>query len=254
MPLNQLAFPISFSLEDVSTALEELLSQKGWKDFEQGNISLTYTPYYFFSFDYFTEVQNEESKTSYVETVEHGTSCMNGNNGELSEELYSLLEESPPETVSTPEQGYPFEVDKLSLGEKDAVRLLPLKLSQQFQISPKNFSITEIQLVYVPVWTAAFELNGQGFEVQYNAANGEILQEADIPFRKKGFIDLSWETLNELKQPNKWLEYSHALASDVFHSDILHSIGKPFVHDRRVQIAALVVFIIILLAWYFRFI
>ncbi|MFH0714202.1 MAG: hypothetical protein V1847_00395, partial [Candidatus Diapherotrites archaeon] len=103
MPLNQPAFPISFPLEDVSSSLESLLKEKGWRNFDQGDISLSYTPYYFFSYDFFTETEEPESKVKFVQETNSGFSSLNGSTGELNESLYSIIEGGEPQVIEKPE-------------------------------------------------------------------------------------------------------------------------------------------------------
>lgn len=246
MIFRKSAFPLSFTVEELTAFVEGLVKEKDWREFKVGEISLSYKPFYFFNFTSFTELKDEESGMMTVSGSESGKMVFDAESGELNEELSYLIEENSPTSSVKPPQGYPCETIPPAFSIQEVKKIAGLKLAEKLSLPKDNVEVSGVRLVFVPVWIAFITVSQGTFKIEVNAVDGSLMREEQVPFREKGFLELTGETLQELKQPGKWLEYSKGIAGSVYHSSLLHSIGKAIMQNYWLQIA-IIIFLIVLI-------
>ena len=92
MRLNHPSFPIVMTAEEVTEQVKELLEEKEWDEYEIEHPQLWFFPYWFFTYHSFVESADETGAVSSSEG-ENGVTSMNGQTGELEDDLAGLYEE-----------------------------------------------------------------------------------------------------------------------------------------------------------------
>jgi len=198
-------FPISFKLEQVAGLVEETLKRKNWLSFEKGEIKLVLSPFYLFYYDAGFE---EEGKLK--EETTHGKLALNARTAELNKELEeSMPEES--ELVKELLDSYPLIVRKPIFSAKEAEKIALLKTASLLQTDRKNIVLTGLKMIYYPMWLAFVTVKSGTYQLEISAVSGEVYGEEKVPSREKGFVEVTKETLQELKQPGAWLRYSREI-------------------------------------------
>ncbi len=198
--------PIAFQLEQVFELVEKIILEKNWKSFEKGEVKLVLSPFYLFYYDVaFEEKGKPTGKTK------HGRLALNGETAELSEEL---AESMPNETELAQElnDNYPMVVRKAIFSKTEAEKIALLKTASLLEADRDDIILTGFKEIYYPRWIAFATVAGQTYEFEISAVTGEIFGEEKVPEREKGFVELTHETLQELKKPGAWLRYSKEIA------------------------------------------
>ncbi len=158
-----------------------------------------------------------------------GKSALNAVQNSLDDVIIELLE---PELI-LPE----FQMDdKISVrakrprfNEADAKAAAQIKIASQEKVPKNNVQIGGMQLVYVPFWVFAVELEEDNtITLRLNAVSGEFeeeegesaegeeeREEGPIPYRGKTKSELVGETLHELQSPSGWFAYLKQFAENV---------------------------------------
>jgi len=198
-------FPISFQLEQVAELVEKTLLKKNWKSFEKGEIKLILTPFYLF---YYDAVFEEDAKPK--GEPQRGRLALNGETAELGTDL---AESMPPEEELVKElpDEYPLIVRKPLFSKQEAEKIALLKTASMLNTDRKNIVLTGFKIIYYPMWIAFVTIGGQTQQLEISAVTGEVFGEEKVPGREKGFVEITKETLEELKQPGAWIRYSREI-------------------------------------------
>lgn len=194
-------FPISVGLEKVAGTIEETIKKKHWKRFEKGEIKLVLTPFYFFYYD----AVFEDKET------ERGRLALNGETAALERELAETVPDEAELVKELPDD-YPLIVRKPLFSEKEAEKIALLKTANIVGVERKDVVLTGFKIVYYPMWLAFVTVNDTTHELEISAVTGEIVNEEIVPLREKGFVEITKETLSELKEPGAWVKYSKEIA------------------------------------------
>lgn len=199
-------FPISFQLEQVAELVEKALRKKSWKSFERGEIKLVLTPFYSFYYDAAFEEDNKLK-----EETERGKLALNAETAELSRELAESMP-ADSELVNELPEDYPLIVRKPLFSKPEAEKIAMLKTASLVGTDRKNIVLTGFKMVYYPIWIAFVTVAKETYQLEISAVSGELFGEEKVPVREKGFVDVTKETLQELKKPGAWLQYSKEIA------------------------------------------
>ena len=198
-------FPVSFKLEQVAALVEESLRKKNWKSFEKGEIKLVLTPFYLFYYDAAFGKEGKKRET------EHGRLALNAETAELGRELADQMPEEDQLEKELPDD-YPLIARKPIFSQKEAEKIALLKTASLLGTDRKNIVLTGFKLVYYPMWIAFATIGNEVKQFEISAVNGKLYGEEKVPSMEKGFVEITKETLNELKQPGAWLRYSKEIA------------------------------------------
>ena len=199
-------FPIGFQLEEVAALVEKILRKKNWKKFEKGEIKLVLIPFYLFYYDAAFEEENRLKKET-----EHGRLALNAETAELGRELADSMPEETQLAKELPDN-YPLIVRKPIFSRQEAEKIALLKTASLVGTDRKNIVLTGFKMVYYPMWIAFATVAGKTSQLEISAVNGSVFGEENVPKREKGFVEITRETLEELKEPNAWLQYSKEIA------------------------------------------
>ncbi|MBS3063060.1 MAG: hypothetical protein J4203_04255 [Candidatus Diapherotrites archaeon] len=241
MYLDRPAFSVSFPLESCLEEIESLIKSKHWTKFEVASVSLVYAPFFFFNYYSYLEEKREDMEQAVVSDTAGGTMAMDAQTNELDEGMASLFEEEVPLTSHRPPEGYKFEVERPLTSERDAPQIAQIKLAHKLELPKDHVIVSGLKTVYVPIWVASVSVAEGNYRLELSAVNGELLSEAEIPEREKGWLEVTAETLSELKEPGAWVRYSASVGNTVFDSLVNNPLTQSMMSNRQLQILLLAV-------------
>jgi len=217
-------FPISFNLEQVAGLVEETLRKKNWRAFEKGEIKLVLTPFYIFYYDAVVEEEGKATgenrstgesrptgKGKASKESKRGRLALNGETAELGKEIAESMPEEEELVKELPDT-YPLIVRKPLFSKAEAEKIALLKTASMLGADRDNVILTGFKQIYCPMWIAFVTVAGQTRQLEISGVTGQVFGEEMVPVREKGFVEITKETLQELKEPGSWLRYSKEIA------------------------------------------
>jgi len=201
--------PLSLSAKEALSKVEAVLNNKNWKDFDSGELKLVLVPYYLYGYHYHTEKEVDGKKI--VESSKDGVLLLNASSLKIEENLIKLFQNN----VGEPEQEAPkieHEVKKNLLSKTTQDHVLKVKTAEFFKIAKDNVVISNVKLIMLPLYESFITVVGETHEIFINAVTGEVNGTSEVPSREKGFMEITQETLRDLKDPKAWLTYTKGLA------------------------------------------
>ncbi|MFH1391486.1 MAG: hypothetical protein ABIH20_04210 [Candidatus Diapherotrites archaeon] len=252
MFIEKPAFPVSVDLSESGEKVSNLLKKRHWTGFTFSSTTLIYVPYYFYSYDV---VEETEKKTNHVSSGSKAFNAFNKEFDPVIADIISLEDVSRSNEVSEDDDSRVL-VSKIS--ESEAKEIILVKTASLEETSKKNVMISGLELLYVPFWIVKVEVKSginETHELSFriNATTGNIVNEDSVPFREKGFSELTSEALNDLSKPSEWIKYSVELASKLSKgfngnkgkkSDDSLNLSNP-----DIQILVLAIIAIIVILW-----
>jgi len=250
MFLANSAVQVSFGLEQAEEVIKKSLHKKNWRKFEKGEIKLALIPFYLF---YYDAAFGEEGKPG--GKMERGRLALNAETAELGKEIAEEIPEEEKLTKEYPDNFYPFSARKELLSKKEAEKIALLKTASMVGTTRENIVLSGMQLVYHPRWIAFVTVDKETYELDISAVSGKIFGEEKVPEREKGFVEITKDTLNELKEPGAWLRYSKEIAGTVgkkiAKSSSTKKTGLPSImKDKMLWISIALLIILIIVVFY----
>jgi len=231
--------PLSLSAKEALSKVEAVLVSKSWKDFDAGEIRLALVPYYLYNYHYHTEEENEGK--SIVSSSKDGLLVLNGFSLKVEEKLVKVIQEN----MDTSNQEAPeieFETKTTPITKATQDHILKVKTAEFFKISKENVVVSNVKKVMLPMYESFITVQKKTHEIIINAVNGDIYGIEEVPTREKGFIEITQETLQDLKDPKAWLEYTKGLAietrkflTEKNQPDLVAQNNKPSGSDKRLS-------------------
>lgn len=209
--LDYPAFPVSFPLENAMNLLKKILKEKNWHEFETGNVTLEYVSFLLFNSDSFLEEHTKDDKL--VKETKSGFHALNATTRTLNSEIASEFEKLDTELGKEEEKDYSPKIIENMLDEKSAVKISQSLLAKELQIPRYNIIITGMRQIYVPFWVVYVTVAEGTFKIKISAINGKLFGSEKVPVREKGFLEITEETLDELKNPGAWLKYTKEIVT-----------------------------------------
>ncbi len=249
MKLKEKSFPLNFSLQETTDFIKEKIEEKNWFEFEVIEVKIIFFPYYFFSYEAFFE---EENKT--VSQTVNGKLALNGMTSTLEELSFPESSELVSEIKDLAEN-IPFVEHSFELNEKVEV-ITQIKTAEKLQLPKDNVIIHSLKKVLYPVWIIDFSVEEQTFQFTVSGVDGTVFSEEEIPERKQGFWEITSETLDELKHPESWINYSTSIVSDTTNFVTKKTFSENFadnlLHNWKYQTLILSIILLIILLWHFN--
>jgi len=231
------SLPIEISENEAKKTVIEKTQERGETTVLEAQLVLT--PFYLIHFDIFAE--NEV----------HGVTALNAVTRSFNSELGAEIEKYAESGSMSNETSETNAVIKKTILEKHLVEeIAKAKLAVENNVKKEEILLSSVQPVFFPEWHLAIEIEGNKIDVAVNAVSGDVLGLEKIPEKEKGYAELARETLNELKNPNKWFDYSAEIAkiaSEKSASGKNTNLLERVRTDFRLQILVLVIILLIIL-------
>lgn len=187
--------------------LEAILKGKNWKDFELANLKLFYVPYWVFNYDIYQEGQTPDGALIAQETG--GAMYMNAITGKLEPILVEILKSVPVSYTKEITHDIEHEVE-LPVITRDEVKkeVGPVKIGGTLGIPKGSVTISGLKMVYVPIWRVWVSLKTSIQKIEIDGISGTPLNFEEVPERQKTMIEVTQETIEKLKTPQGWVDYS----------------------------------------------
>jgi hypothetical protein len=208
MFLGTPALPIKIGADKARELLEKAFRARNWKDASVEAEKLVLVPYYFFEYAAYRE--KEKAGERIVSKVERGKLVLDAEKAEVVEGIAEQLPEEKEMLRELPE-GIKLELKKAPLEEKEARKICLFKTAEKLARAIDKVSIMNLRPFYFPLWEMQARINGEKLALHLSAVNGAILEEKDIPVREKTAAEITKETLEELRNPKAWVQYSRDL-------------------------------------------
>ncbi len=208
MFLERPAFPAKFSELELREKVGTLLGQKGITKFYFSDSNFYFVPYWFFSFDIFSD---SETKT---ELKANGTSAFNSFSLIFDEGVAKLASMQGLKKESQPDEDLEFEVLSSKVSEKEIRDLMKGRLASIHGVKRDGVILSGVEMFFVPFWGFKVNSDSQELEFRVNAVNGDVLGEQEVKERQKEFNEIFSEALQDLTNPSSWIENIKNLTPD----------------------------------------
>lgn len=249
MYLDSNALSVSFPLEEAVKLIDSLVKAKYWVDFKKGDLKLVYMPCWFFN--YAAHKDSEKDKEKKTKIISSGRLSFLEFSHEFDEsivKLYSSFEKN----VSNEASGqYPSDVQDSRLSKDELDSVIRVKLASDLDVSKDNITISALEKIYLPVWSVSVTLGEENYKTVISAVDGEIISEEEIPEKERGWLEITAETINDLKKPDAWLGYATGIGSKFVPKGISKAASpKPIWQDKGllVLLGAIIVFALLVLS------
>ncbi len=198
--------PLKVKADEVKELVQEELDENNWGEIDVPTPEIDLIPYYVFSFDSFSEVEEEKSKIRNVEESTQGTSSLNAVKNSLDEVIAEMV--NPDGIQSSFDEPSKVKVNvknpRFSLDEAKGVA--QIKIAAQEKVPKSNVHIHGMRLVYVPFWVYKLELDEDNeVKLRINGFSGEFEgEESGIPYQGSTATELAKQTLSDLRSPEGW--------------------------------------------------
>jgi hypothetical protein len=181
------------------------MAQKNWHEFELKPIKLILVPYFLFNYHYFIEDSGDGKKT--VKSTVHGILAIDGHDIEVREDLVELLKVTWKKAIAEVPRGQ-FDEKWCNIEKKEQEEVIQLKTAEWFEVPKQNVVISSPRKFFVPFYKTSVIVEEKEYSIIVNAIDGALQGVKEIPEREKGYIELTRETVSELKHPSNWIKYS----------------------------------------------
>jgi hypothetical protein len=211
MYLGNPLLPLTLPVDKALVKVEAVLKEKNLTDFEIGTMKLVLIPYFFFNYHYYT--QKEENNQLVVDETIDGKLVLNANKLKIEKDLLKLFEQNVKKITNDAPKLEFVELETL-VGKIHQNEILQIKTAEEFNIPKNQVAISSVNKYYLPMYETFITINKENYRININALDGNIHGVDKVPEREKGFLEITRETLNELKDPKVWLKYSKEILGE----------------------------------------
>jgi hypothetical protein len=201
--------PINFTLASAADAVKKELSKRHWKEFELKPLKLDLVPYFLFNYHYFIEAESNGHKV--VKKSIDGILAVDGHDVSIREDLVELLKNNWKKAGSGTPKGA-FDEKWCNIEKKDQEEVLKVKTAEHFEVPKGNVVISSARKMFLPLYKTSVSLGGKEYKLTINGVDGAIEGIEIVPNREKGYLEITSETINDLKTPANWGRYAKEIA------------------------------------------
>ena len=234
--------PAKIGGKEVAETLSTVLKEKNWHEFKLATLKLTLVPYFLFNYHYYKEKEDEGEKI--IESSVDGFLALNGVSVKVEEKTEKLILENINEAGNEAPK-IEFEEKETNIDKREQDAVLQFKTAEFFGVPKNNVVISSAKRVLVPFYETFVEVKEGTFDIRINAITGDIDGIDKVPKREKGFVEITEDTLDDLKDPKMWLEYTKGLFAETGKyvgkkgKKLVDSSGKKVIPKEKVQEAGI---------------
>jgi hypothetical protein len=207
MILSLPTYKLRIRLNDALGILDGIMKEKHWRKFDVASIKLVYEPYWLFNYDVYLEMKDQVKGT--VSQTFGARMALNGVTGDLAPEIVRVIESQPVETEKQISHSIEFDVEKLSIKEEEIKNVAKVKIAGQVGIGKEGVVVSGLRAIYLPVWRVFASIKGKGtYRIDIDGLMGLPYNYQQVPERERGVLEITQETLEELKNPAAWGKYA----------------------------------------------
>lgn len=204
--------PIKISLADATASVKNVLDEKNWHTQKLDKIELNLVPYFLFNYHYFFEHEAEGHKI--IKRSHDGILAFDAHKLVIDDDTTELIKMTWKEAVNKVPVGE-FKEKFTNVGKKEELDVLALKTAQFFNVPKENVIISNLKRFFVPFYKAVIVFSeDESYSIFVNAVDGTIRGDDAVPTRKKGMVEVTKETIKDLRHPKNWVTYAADLIVD----------------------------------------
>ena len=215
-----MVFPLTLSVKEALQKINKILAEKNWKDFGVGELKLVLFPYYFYS--YHSHMEQEENGKNIVNSSKDGFLVLNGFSLNIEENNVKMVKDNI-EKLTSEVPLVEYEVKNSQINKSTQEHILKIKTAELLHLEKENVIVSNVKKIMVPMYELIITIDEKTYGITINAVNGEMYGIENILEREKGFLEITQETLRDLRDPKAWVEYTKGLAVET----------KKFVLDKN---------------------
>jgi len=196
------ALPLKIKLEEAIKLIEDVLKKKHWQNFSMGEMKLVLEPFYFFDY----------SISEGLKVIEKGSLALNALEKKLDKTAAANFSEKINETTNKLSGEYPIEVKKIDLDEEELKQIIGEKIKEK--VKKGTIEVSNIEKFYSLRWETFVTVKEKNYKITVSGVSGTVIGAESVPERERGFVEITRETLQELKQPSAWLKYSKEIVDE----------------------------------------
>jgi len=196
--------PINFTSTGAADSVKKELSKRNWREFELKPLRLDLVPYFLFNYHYFIEAESNGHKV--VKKSIDGVLAVDGHDVKMREDLVELLKSNWKKAASGTPKGA-FDEKWCNIEKKDQEEVLKMKTAEYFSVPKGNVVISSARKMFLPLYRTNISLGKKDYSLTVNAVDGAIEGIGEVPNREKGYIEITSETINDLRTPSNWGKY-----------------------------------------------
>jgi len=197
--------PINITALSAAETIKKKLEAKNWQEYELGPLKLNLLPYFLYNYYYYVEDNSDGKKT--VKNTVNGVLALDGHAIEIREDLVELLKHNWKKTASEVPRGEFYE-KWCNIEKREQDKVLQLSTAEYFGVPEGNVFVSNARKMMVPFYKTTVVLEEINYPLVVNAIDGSVEGIKEIPERQKGYLEITKETVNELKHPSAWIKYS----------------------------------------------
>ncbi|MDD3159639.1 MAG: hypothetical protein PHQ98_01590 [Candidatus ainarchaeum sp.] len=198
--------PIEIQSSKSISEIENKLKEKFWNSYNIAKPKLIITPYFYFFYHYY------KLKDNVIEKSFDGKIALNGSNLKIDIDATSLISKKMNNLINQLDQE--FTQEETLITKATEKKVLRYKLSEYFLVPKEQVVISRISKYYIPFYEIKITINKKDYIVKVNASDGKIFDLDKIPAREKSNIEITIDTINDLKNPKSWASYSKGLFNE----------------------------------------
>ncbi len=199
MFLDNPSLQITISESDLAGIIKAIMKSRHWKKFQVASANLVLVPHWFFNFDVYYEAGGK------VETYS-SQMALNAVTGELNPIIVEIMKEIPVETTKNAPEG--AKVEGVAISKEEAKNVSQIKIAGELGIPKDKITTYGFRLMYIPVYRTWISLGRRIIRLDIDAISGSPLNESSVPERERGLLEITAETIEQLKTPEGWVDYS----------------------------------------------
>lgn len=250
MILSLPTYKLRIRLNDALGILDGIMKEKHWRKFDVASIKLVYEPYWLFNYDVYLEMKDQVKGT--VSQTFGSRMALNAVTGDLAPEIMRVIESQPVETEKEISHSIEFDAEKLTITKDEIKNVSKVKIAGQVGIGKEGVVVSGLKAVYLPVWRVFTSIKGKGtYRVDIDGLMGLPFNYQQVPERERGVLEITQETLEELKNPSAWGKYAKkaiGLVEKKGKGETQSIIQKVGMEKLILVVIAIVVFIILLVS------
>ncbi len=236
---------IKVSRQEALDSIKNYVYSFGWSSFkfvEIDRLKVFMIPFYLFHFDVFKSDENNKvfDQTSGVLSLD---AVKNKLDAKVSR-FFGLHE--VVEKIDLDSDSLEYKLLESKISDDKAEEIIKVKLASKFGVPRENVIISGKELLFIPVYYSEIELNGENFLIKVNGFDGEIFSNKKLPVKQKDLNELFSETINDLKQPNNWINYSTSSVSTAVNANS----GVLFQFMVLILVLLIIIVVFVLLGWF----
>jgi len=255
--------PINVTAPSAADLIKKELEKRNWHEYELKPLKLFIVPYFLFNYHYFIEDSIDTKRT--IKKAIHGILAVDGHKIVVREDYVELIKHSWKKSSPELPKGE-FNEKWCNIDKREQDEVLKLKTAEYFNVPKINIVVSSAKKFFLPIYKTSVIAGKKEYPLTINAIDGNIEGISAVPNREKGYIEITRETINELKIPSNWLKYTKeilwASATSVYSTSKSHKRGHgnskniysrlSFFESKAFLILLMILAVILIIAGYFR--